>query len=757
MTSLVAMPEQPPQRREPGDAARLVSGANAYLADHLGPKHLHARIVRSHIAHGRSLTIESDDAERMPGIVRVLTARDFDDGLPPRIPLRRPDDAVAPFLQPVMASEAVRYVGEPIAVVVATDAYLAEDAADLVSADIEPLDANTDVEKEPERSDERGGTIAQVADRSGDWDTILRDADEVVTGRYRLQRQTGLPLETRGVIAEWSLTGQLHVWGPTKYVHFTRQTLATLLQVEEDDVVVHSVDVGGMFGVRGEFYPEDLLIPWAARIVDAPVAWREDRREHLLSTNHSREQVHDFELALTRDGTFLGYHTTAHVDVGAYIRPAGTRPLMMLAESLPGPYRWEAIHTSITSVPTNKTPVGNMRGPMASEATFVRERAIDRAAALIGMDPLELRRRNLVAAEQLPRAVELGPTIHGPTYDPQDYAVILDAALESFGYDRVRAEVADRRASGELVGVGIGAFLEHTGNGVEESVSVELTTEGALELKTGECDLGQGLTTMMGAVAHEQLGIARSRLRVLAGDSRTFASGRGTFGSRTAIFVANALVDAIVTLAGGVRERAAELLDVPAEELHIEPDGIRSGDELLDWKEVAPIEAPGRFEMPEPTWGFGVHLALVSVDPTTLEVRPERLLVAYDAGRLLDATAARDQLHGGTIYGVGGALYEELRFDEEGQPLTTTLAEYLLPAYSELPDVEVVLLADQPAVGNPLGLRGVGEAGVLGVGAAIANGVADAVEEVVDRSTCLPVRLDRLLDHDHSLNGASRR
>lgn len=758
MPVLKASPDQPLLQRGPDDSARLLSGRNSYLADNIGKRHLHARVVRSFVAHGRIRGIEVEHARSMPGVVAVLTAADFGPEGVPTIPLRSADPRVEAFQQPVIAADIVRYVGEPVAIVIATDAYAAEDAAESIALDIEALDAVASVDAAHELPDERSesGVMFSLTDASGDWDTVVGSADHIVRGTFELQRQTGLPLETRGLIAEWDEAGDLHVWGLTKYVHFARRTMAAAFDLPVERVHGHAVDVGGMFGVRGEFYPEDLLVPWAARIVGQPVAWREDRREHLLATNHSRQQRHEFELALKADGTFIAYRDKVSADLGAYIRPAGIRPLLMLAESVPGPYRWESTHTTLIAYATNKTPVGNMRGPAASEATFVRERAIDRAAALLGMDPLEIRRKNLLTKEELPRVIELGHEIHGPTYDPEDYGRILDQALEAFDIDRARAEVAERRSRGERVGIGYGLFMEHTGNGVSETVGLELTIDGRLALKTGECEIGQGLTSMMHVLGQRELGIEPDRVDVLSGDSRAYAEGLGTFGSRTAIFVGNALVDGFTQLSATARARAAEILGVPEDEVVATPDGFRSDAEPIDWKELAPLEVTGRFEMPEPNWGFGVHIAQVAIDPVTAQPRLERLLCAYDGGHMLDPVASFDQLYGGTVYGVGGALFEELRYEKDGQPSVTTLADYLLPMFSELPDIQVLALADQPAEGNPLGMRGVGEAGVLGVGAAVANAAVDALPEADEVLSALPVTAERIMGPLRAAEGRTR-
>lgn len=723
--------EDPATAQGSADRARFVRGGRRYVADLVRGEHLHLAVVRSEVASGLIEVVRTDAARRLPGVAAVLTAEDL--GQVPRIPIRNPEPNLEPFLQPVLAVGRVRYVGEPIAVVVGDDRYTAEDAAELVEvriapdrAVVRPL-AGMPSDAWPSAAD---GVMSTSRSAAGDVEAAFADAAVVVAGRYRVGRQTGLPIETRGLIAEWrgdEGEQMLHLWGVTKYVHATRRMVAELLGLPEDGVVVHAVDVGGMFGVRGEIYPEDLLVPLASRHVNRPVTWTEDRREHLLAINHSRGQDHDFELAMAADGELLAYRDRFTIDAGAYARPIGSRMLTLTLESLPGPYRWRAHEAEAIAALTNKTPVGTMRGPCAYEATFVRERAIDEAAHALGLDPVEVRRRNVLTAADMPYHVDMGPDQHAPRYDSGDYAWGFEALLEVLDVASLRADLTARRAAGEVVGLGVGLFVEHSGGGLWETVRARLDTDGVLTVGTGGADFGQGLVEMVVGVTAERLGIDPAAVRVAAGDSRGHHEGRGTFGSRSTIFVGSATAAAMEAVRSQAVHRAAALLRVRAEDVAATTEGLRAGDELVPWKEVAPIEAQGRHHMAEPTWGFGGHAAVVRIDRGRAIPIVERLLVVYDCGRAVDRGNVERQLVGGAVQGLGGALLEELTYDDDGQPQGRTLLDYLVPTSAMVPNVESLILEMGPAPDNPLGAKGAGEAGVLGVGAAVANAVADAV------------------------------
>lgn len=734
--------------RTANEIDRLVRGGHRYVADRIGPQHLWMRVVRSAVAHGTLLDVEIARAREVDGVLGVFTAADISDPVL-TIPLRNSTPELEQYRQPVLASGVVRYVGEPVAIVVARSPHAAEDGADEVFVDIDPLPAVTHPDQRSERPDDRHdgtGILAASRSVSGDVSAAFAEADLVVSGRYEVPRLTGAPMEPRGLIAEWHDAGEtLHLWGPTKYVFFTRRAVAELLDLDPGQVVVHGVDVGGGFGIRGEFYPEDFLVPWAARRLGRPVAWVEDRREHLLSMNHSRQQTHQFDLAVTNDGRLLAFRDVVSIDAGAYSRPIGHRQVPILIHCLPGPYAWEAMEMDVASVTTNKTPVGNLRGPGGTEAGFVRERAIDRAAARLGMDPIELRRKNLVRRDHFPHRIDLGDG-HPIIYDSGDFRGILDRLVDGCGLDDLRAGIDRRRRAGELVGLGVGLFVEHTGNGRTETIRASLGSDGLLTIATGACDLGQGLTAFIIRLCRDELGIGPEYVRVLSGDSRAEVDARGTFGSRTAIFVGNAIAKAMAEVRMIAADRAARTLGVDVTDVHVGEDGFWSGRDFLHWKELAPIEVTATHEG-EVIWGFGGHLAVTAVDPGTMDVEVERLAVVYDCGHVVERQAVEGQLRGGAVFGLGGALLEEIPYDDEGQPLATTLMDYLLPSYEDTPRIDLFPIEDEWAPGNPLGIKGAGEAGVLGVGGAVSNAVADALGAGAgDRITDLPIRPDRLLD-----------
>jgi carbon-monoxide dehydrogenase large subunit len=648
-------------------------------------------------------------------------------------------------VQPALAREVVRYVGEPVAVVVAEHRYTAEDAAAAVVVDIDPLDVvagvgEADADRRPDE------LLCRVAARDGDVDTAFARADVVVDEAFAIQRHSAVPLETRGLVARWRDGGGLDLWGPTKFLAFTQGTVAAWFGLAAHDVACHRIDVGGMFGVRGELYPEDFLVPWAARLIGRPVRWVEDRREHFLATNHGREAVYRFRLAATRDGRLLAFRAEAAADLGAYARPAGARIPLLVVEELPGPYAWEAFEARCDGVRTNKTPVGTVRGPSALESTFVRERAIDVVATRLGLDPLELRRRNLISDGGEPFVRRFGEDVHAQTLEPADYRAMLERFVSHAGYEGRRAEVVRRRARGERVGLGIACFLAHSGLGREEHATVELTPGGELEVRTTATDVGQGLDAMCRRVVTETLAYDPDRVRVRSGATSGAPPGRGTFASRSAIFVANAVRNACVNLLDELRRTAAKRLGGDADAFDVRVDGVWDGRELVPWGELAPASADGLHRASEPAFGFGMHLAQVSLDPETLAPRVEHLAVGYDCGRPIDPEGVVGQLVGASVQAFGGTVLEELAYDDVGQPLAGTFMDYLLPTSAEAPPVDVILLG-VPSRANPLGVKGAGEAGILGVAGAVANAVANAEA----RTDAAPARLPLGPGHLHRL------
>lgn len=703
--------------------ARLLRGDGGYVADIACDGALHAAIVRSPVAHGRIASIDVDQALRHPGVHAVLTASDL-----PRlhIPIRRAGrEGMERFLQPVLAATDVRYVGEPVAVVVADDAYIAEVGADLVELVIDPLPAATSVAALGDAAPGpwAGEPLYRFECASGDVDDAFRRADVVVSVDAAVGRQTGLPMETRGVTAEWR-GDDLHLWGPAKFVRYTTEAIADLLDVA-GAVHTHRVDVGGMFGPRGELYPEDLLVPLASRVVGRPVRWIEDRREHLISINHSRGQHHTFELAATKDGDLLGFRATCRLDVGAYTRPIGARLGELVVEVLPGPYRWTDFSVECTGVLTNKTPTGTMRGPSGLESNFVRERALDVLAFRLGMDPADVRRRNLIAPSELPFRRSVGGGVHDVEYDAGDYPAAFETILAAAGYEsgsRTRGGSGD----GIVRGSGIGAFLEASGIGVVESVEVELTAAGRIRVGTTASEIGQGLASMLARVVAQTLGLPEVLVDVDLGSSAAHEGGSGTYGSRTTIFTGSAAIVACRRLVAEIRDEVAAAHDVDPDDVVLDAEGAAWPGGHAGWSELGPRRVVGEHRSEGPTFGFGCVVAQVAIDPELGGLRVDDLTVGYDCGRALDRAAVDGQLRGAAVQGLGGALLEELPYDEDGQPLATTFMDYLVPTCAEVPDVRTVVIEGGPIAGNPLGVRGVGEAGLVGVGAAIGNAVADA-------------------------------
>ena len=718
----------------------LLTGSACFASDVAVPTVAEAALVRSYEAHGLIRDIRSEAARAVPGVLAVLTASDLE--TVPSIPIRAfPYPGMELRLQPVLAQRRVRFVGEPVAIVVAENRYVAEDAAALVEIEFEPLEAVVDVSDiGPGRIYESplDNVLCRYEGSVGDVPMAFADAATVVRSDFCTQRHTGVPIETRGIVASWESDGTLDLWGATKFLDFTRRSVAHWFGLDPERVRCHHVDVGGMFGIRGELYPEDFLIPWVASIVGRPVRWIEDRREHMLSANQGREVRYAFELAVDKQGSFLGFRCRAAVDMGAYPRPAGGRVPILVVEELPGPYLWPAFEFSCEGVATNKTPVGTLRAPSALESTFVRERAIDIAADRLEIDPIEIRRRNLLH-DDTAYTRYFGPQMHPNQYEASDYSGMYRSFLAAAGYDDARAGVDRRRRDEEAVGLGVALLLAHSGLGQEEHVRVALDEEGTLHVQTAANEIGQGLTSMLQRVAATVFPFAPEKVAVRSGTTVDVPDGRGTFSSRSVIFVGNATLAACQHLLAEARSNAAKALDVPDEALQLVNAGFRHGDDLIGWEQLAPLSANGLHRASEPLFGFGCMMAQVRLDTETGAICVERLAVGYDPGRVLDRESVLGQLVGGAVQGFGATLLEEITYDSNGQPLTTTFMDYLLPTSAEVPQVDAFILG-RPSDANPLGVRGAGEAGVPGAAAAIANAAADAARDGGVAITTLPLK-----------------
>jgi aerobic carbon-monoxide dehydrogenase large subunit len=745
----------------------LVQGQGRYAGDISFPHQLHMRIARSNHAHGRIAAIDTAAARALSGVVAVWTAADIAD-VPPidfregRIP------ALEPYRQPVLARENVRYVGEPIAAVFAEDPYVAEDAADLVAAKISELPALLAADGEPgEFADGRNTEVSIIRQGYGDVDAALAAAPMVVELELAIGRHSGVPLEARGAIGRYDLARDiLELHGAAKVPHRNRDLLARMLNLAPSAIHVHESHVGGGFGIRGELYPEDVLVCVAAMRLRRPVKWLEDRREHLIAANHSRQQLHRIRAAIDREGRILAIDDRYFHDQGAYVRTHAARVVHMTAGILPGPYRVPAYRAVGHFRLTNKTPAATYRAPGRYETTFVRERLIDAIATKLGVDGNEIRRRNAIGPDEMPyhRPLEaLGEEIE---YDTGDYVGLLDRLLTQLEWPKLKADIARRRAGGEAVGAGFAMFVEKSGLGPTDGVRIEVDTTGAVELVTGGASLGQGFETVMAQVCAEAIGVDYRRVRVTHGHTDRIAHGIGAHASRATVMTASATHNGAIKLRAKAIEVAAELLQAPRDTLDVVEGKVMHKDQpagpSISLGEIAEHLAPasktlgnrepglsaeGWFRVAHQVYPYGIHFAVVKVDRDTGAAHVERYVIAYDIGRAINPALVKGQIVGGFAQGLGGALLEEFSYNERGDPLATTFADYLMPTVRETPDVDVILREDYQSPLNPLGIKGAGESGITGVGAAIASAIDDAlgIPGAVAQLPVTPQRLKEIL------------
>lgn len=754
----------------------LLTGRARFVGDVRRPGQVEAYVLRSPHAHARLKRIDAERARRLPGVLAIFTWADLAP-LDRPIPMRlSPLTSLERFLQFPLARDKVRYVGEPVALVVAETRYLAEDAAELVEVEYEPLEAVTDaraaLDPQAPLLHEAAGTnlAAEFTQQVGDAGAALATADLVVTLELSIGRHAAVPLETRGLVAEYdSGSGRLTVWGPTKVPHFNRAVLARLLELPEEQIHFIETAVGGGFGARGEFYPEDFLIPWAARRLGRPVAWQEDRCENLLACNHSRQQHHQAQLGVRSDGAIVALVDQLVNDQGAYVRTHGATVPALTSAMLPGPYRVTNYRCHVLCALTNKTPTGTYRGPGRFEAAFVRERLLDEAARRLGMDPAEIRRRNFIPPEAFPYPVGTHTLGQEVVYDSGRYRDLFEQALVRFDYSGWRERQRAARQAGRYLGIGLACFVEKSGLGPWEWAQVRLAPHGEVEVRSGLAQVGQGAATAMAQITADRLGIALDAVRVVTGDTDLVPRGHGAFASRGTVMGGSAVFLAAERLRERLLQLAAEALEVaPADvELHAGAASVRGLPERrVTLGELAAraggaggLIAEATFDAPHMVYPYGVHLAAVEVDPATGAVELQRYLVAYDVGRAVNPTMIEGQLIGGVAQGIGGALFEEFAYGPDGQLLAGSFMDYLLPTAREVPRVDILLREDAPSPLNPLGLKGAGEGGVVGGGAVLASAIEDALAPFGVRFTELPITPERIraaLRQLEPAGGASR-
>ena len=731
----------------------LLTGQGRFAADINFPGQWHMRVVRSPVAHGKIRNIDASAALRLSGVHAVWTYADIAH-IPP-IGFRLTGlTALEPYRQSALAQTYVRYVGEPVAAVFAADQYIAEDAADLVVLDIAPLPVILDAAAAPEAFDEGRNTECTVIEKkSGDVDAAFRAAHAIVALDLAIGRHSGVPLETRGAIAR-EHNGVLEMHGAAKVPHWNRDRLALMFGRKAESVQLFEGHVGGGFGIRGEMYPEDVLVCAAALKFKRPIKWIEDRREHLIAANHSRQQRHRIKAAIDKDGRILGIDNEFFHDNGAYMRTHAATVPDLAAAMLPGPYRVPAYRARGHIRLTNKTPCGTYRAPGRYETTFARERLIDAIAAKTGIDAIEIRRRNLIDKSAMPYALGFGTLGTDIVYDSGDYAKLMDRLLTAADWPAMQAALKRRREAGEKAGCGFAMFVEKSGLGPFDKVCIAVKPSGGVEVITGVASIGQGVETVIAQIAAETLGVDYTRVNVVHGQTDRIDRGMGAFASRVTVMCGEATRMAAVKLREDALAAAAELMQTSAATLDI-VDG-----EIVRRQAPGPsmalatlaarpegLSAEAEFTSSHMVYPYGAHVVQLRIDAETGGVTIERYLVAFDIGRAVNPMLVEGQIAGGLAQGLGGALYEEFLYSETGEPLSVTFADYLLPTAREVPAIEVIMSEDAPSPLNPLGLKGAGEGGINPVGAAIASAIDDALQRpgAVTRLPVTPQRLKALI------------
>ncbi len=697
---------------------RLLIGQGRFVADLDLPNMLHAAFVRSQAAHARIRAVDLDRARTAPGVVYALSGVDLARILPPvpdtqlSLPRKWMSLVQHKFInpqQPLLAHDKVRHVGEAIAVIVATSRYAAEDAAELVDVELEPLPATVD----PEAALAPGSTIihekyrtnliGEFSIRKGDIDAALARAPHRIARRFYHHRYAASPMECRGVVgAHDPRTDTVTIWSSTQVVHWVRREAAAVLRLPEARVRCLALDVGGGFGVKGHVYPEDLLIPFLARAIGRPVRWIEDRHEHLMCSCHSRDQIHDVEVGFDDEGRILAFRDDFVFDCGAW-NPIGAGVVYNTAVHLPGPYRIDNFAARARIAATNKVPNAPYRGAGRPEATFATERIMDLVARALSRDPADVRRTNIIRADEMPYEVRIPYRDGEPiVYDSGDYLGALQQALDAIGgVAAFRARQRAAREAGRHLGLGIGCYVEGTGVGPFESATVRIDPSGKIYVASGACPQGQGMETIFAQIVADTWSVDPDDVIISLADTAAIAIGFGTIASRST-----------VTLSAAIHHASAPLRE--------------------------------KFEPPTVTWAYATHAAIVEVDIDLGRVRIEKYAIAHDCGVVVNPMLVEGQIVGGAAQGLGGALFEELAYDTEGQLLAGSLMDYMVPTASEIPDMELIH-QHSPSPLNPLGVKGVGEGGAIAPPVVIANAVCDALAPFKVEFNRTPIRPEEIV------------
>lgn len=754
---------------------QLLTGRAIFVDDvHLAGT-LHAAFLRSDFAHGRLLSVDTSAAKRREGVIAVYTAEDLGDywchG-----PLLVPPPPIAGLtfntatLVP-LARDRVVHVGEPIAVVVAESRYIAEDALEDIVVDIEPLPVVVGLEEalapdSPVIHEALGTNVAAHAvQQKGDYEAARGDAHTVVSRKFSYDRGVAGAIENRGILADWNARNEeLTVWDTTQAPIPIRNGLAERLGLLQSQVRVVAPFLGGGFGPKMMmFYPEELLIPWISMRLERPVKWIEDRAESFFATANERLQLHEAELAVDSEGRILGVKDVFLHDSGAY-NPYGITVPINTQCTLLGPYRVPNYYSEFTAVFTNKTIVTPVRGAGRQHGVFVMERLLDFAAKELGIDRVEIRKRNFLTPDEFPHDHEILFQDSAPlVYDSGDYLPAMEKAAEMIGYRKFLDEEQPKaRAEGRRLGLGIVSYVEGTGIGPYEGARVSVEPSGKVQLATGVGTQGQGHFTTFAQIVADQLGVDVTDVHVVTGDTREFSWGTGTFASRGIVVAGSACHEAAIVVRKRILSVASEALEAAEDDLEL-ADGVvrvKGSDLSISLGELAVranplrgavaagaepgLEATSYFGPARGTTASGVHAMIVEIDPETLEVSIQRYVVVHDCGRLVNPVIVDGQIHGGVAHGIGNAFFEELVYDDQGQLLNASFMDYLLPTATDVPHMEVAHV-ETPSPLNPLGVKGVGEAGAIPVGALYAQALEDALQGAVEIRE-IPLSPGRLFD-----------
>ena len=760
---------------------RLLTGRGQFIADLELPRMLHAAFIRSPLAHARIRSVDLSRAAQAPGVALALSGTDLVRLLPPlpdtqlSLPSKWMSRVQHEFhnpQQPGLAHDKVRHVGEAIAVIVAESRYAAEDAAELVTLDLEPLPAVVSSEAALASGAPlihehlKTNLFGAFSISKGDVAATMARAPHRLQRRFYHHRYAAMPIECRGVAALHDpRTDTITIWSATQVVHWVRREVAAILGLPEARVRCLALDVGGGFGVKGHVYPEDLVVPFLARRLSRPVRWLEDRHEHLLSAAHSRDQLHEVEISFDGDGHILALRDNFIVDCGAW-NPIGGGVPYNTAAHLTGPYKIEHLAVSARTAATNKVPNTAYRGAGRPEAVFAMERIIDLVAGSLGLEPAEVRQRNMIGAEEMPYNAGIAYRDGEPiVYDGGDYPGGLQKALDAIGgVAAFRRRQHEARQEGRYLGLGIGCYVEGTGVGPFEGATVRIDPSGKVHVSSGAASQGQGMETIFAQIVADMWQVVPDDVVISLADTAVIPSGSGTFASRSTVTLSAAIHHA----SEGLREKAfaiaANLLECAPADLELRDGGIGvvgvpgaavSLAKLANaarpgWDHGRPqgvdagLEETHYWEPPTVTWSYAAHVAIVEVDPEIGRVGIEKYAVAHDCGVVVNPLLVEGQITGGTAQGLGGILLEEIAYDPEGQLLSGSLADYLVPTACDVPEM-VLVHQHSPSPLNPLGVKGVGEGGAVAPPAAIANAVCDALSPFGAEFNTTPIKPEQVV------------